>query len=240
VQRHGITFLLIATRLPLAFSSRRTFMFRDVWAYVVTLARLSLGWWGVGRNVSLLLLSFVVLFLGLTAGLEVGFTEYAGQLWLRVLAIAFLFLFLVVAPYRLWLVQSREIASLDGRIHAAIVAPGQVTPLERKRRQEKADGYRLLLERANALRDRPITSPEELAQLEGDIDAWCNDTTDFVLTSDGHTQARHFRAGFLLTDSPLRPYPKGFNSNHSSRLAVLGVYQERVQALYDSARDRLS
>ncbi len=88
----------------------------EIKTYFVAIARLAFGLWGVGRNVSVLLLSLVVLFLGATAGLELVFTQYAGQLWLRMLAIVFLFLVFVVAPYRLWLVGRRDLETNEEKI----------------------------------------------------------------------------------------------------------------------------
>jgi hypothetical protein len=211
----------------------------DIGAYIAENLRLSFAAWGIGQRMASLGGVLIALVLALLAikGIEATFTPSAINGVAVTLGAWFLFLVLVVTPYRMWLAQRRQIAAMTAEIQTAIIVPGQQALLERRRRQEIADGYRQLLERAHVLRDRPIASAEELAQLEVDIDAWRDEATKVIRVSDGHAQARHFTEAFIVNDLFYRP--TGFNGNHVSKLQVLNEYRERLQRLHDSARDRL-
>jgi hypothetical protein len=145
----------------------------DIATYFAAIARLAFRAWGVSRNVSVLLLSLVALLLAATVGLELTFTQYAGQLWLRLLAIAFLFLFFVVAPYRLWLAQrqeaqarEREITVLQSQVAAKVAS------------QAKIDRLWNLREDGVSIRNLRLTDPTEVPAWLRQVQEWRGHTLE--------------------------------------------------------------
>jgi hypothetical protein len=94
-------------------------------------------------------------------------------LWLRLLAIAFLFLFFVLAPYRLWLTKHREvvakdrdIAALQSQIAAKMASREQVARLWKLR------------EEGVALRNERLTDRSDQPAWIHRFDSWQSRTLD--------------------------------------------------------------
>jgi hypothetical protein len=199
----------------------------DIVAYFVAIARLAFGWWGVGRNVSVLLLSLVVLVLGATVGLELTFTQYAGQLWLRVLAIVFLFLFFVAAPYRLWLTKRREVEARNQDIAAL-----QSQVAAKGASQGKIDRLWQLREAGVVLRNEKLKDLDEVPAWLRRVEQWREETLEAA-----GTVSSNLRGSLEVLDQTRNP-PAGVNpvsSDHarwhrimSEILARLGEYLGRL------------
>ena len=92
----------------------------NIFAYIAENLRLSIATWGVGSRMTSLLAAFIALGLAvftLLGGAAAGVTlpGYQGSLPL-LLGVWFLFLILIVTPYRMWLGQRHALAGKDEQI----------------------------------------------------------------------------------------------------------------------------